>query len=128
MKIKTIALFLVALLCFSLTACGDSESKRPIDYPDSKWNCEVASITFSVTDEGKVTDATMVDKNGETVSISIVFTDIEEGKVSITNADETETYLSGTCTYNKDMFSIFVTDIYNSDLDISSTRLIFKRS
>ncbi len=128
MKIKTIALLLVALLCFSLTACGESESKRPIDYPDSKWSCDVASITFSVSDDGKVTDATMVDKNGETILISIVFTDVEEGKVSITNADETETYLSGTCTYGEDLFSIFVTDIYNPDIDISSTRLTFNHS
>lgn len=128
MKIKTFALFLVALLCFSLTACGNSEPKRPVDYPNSKWTCEAASITFSVTDDGKVTDATMVDKNGETISISIVFTNVEEGKASITNADETETYLSGTCTYDEDLFSIFVTDIYNPDLGISSTRLAFNRT
>lgn len=128
MKIKTLALLLVALLCFSLTACGDSEPKRPIDYHDSIWTCDVASIAFSVSDDGKITDATMVDKNGETISISLVFTDISEGKVSITNADETETYLSGTCTYGDDMFSIFVTDIYNPDLGISSTRLAFNRS
>lgn len=127
MKIKTIALILIALLCFSLTACGDSNAKRPIDYPNSKWACDVESITFSVSDDGKVTDATMVDKNGETILISIVFTDVEEGKVSLTNADETETYLSGTCTYGDDMFSIFVTDIYSLDLDIYSTRLTFKR-
>ena len=128
MKIKTIALLLVALLCFSLTACGESEAKRPLDYPNSKWTCDVASITFSVSDDAKITDATMVDKNGETISISVVFTDVEEGKVSITNAYETETYLSGTCTYDEDLFSIFVTDIYNPDIDISSTRLTFNRS
>ena len=128
MKIKTIALLLFTLLCFSLTACGESEAKRPIDYPNSKWTCDVASITFSVSDDAKITDATMVDKNGETISISVVFTDAEEGKVSITNADETETYLSGTCTYGEDLFSIFVTDIYNPDIDISSTRLTFNRS
>lgn len=128
MKIKTAVLLLVVLLFYSLTACGESEPKCPIDYPNSKWTCDVASITFSVSDDGKVTDATMVDKNGETILISIVFTDAEEGKVSITNADETETYLSGTCTYDEDLFSIFVTDIYNPDLDISSTRLTFNRS
>lgn len=128
MKIRTIALLLVALLCFSLTACGKSEAKRPIDYPNSKWTCDIASITFSVSDDGKVTDATMVDKNGKTISICIIFTGTEEGKVSITNADETETYLSGTCTYGEDLFSIFITDTYNSNLDISSTRLAFNRS
>lgn len=70
----------------------------------------------------------MLDKNGETISISLVFTDMEDGKVSITNADETETYLTGTCTYDKDMFSIFVTDIFNPDINITTIRLTFERS
>ena len=128
MKFKSIALILVTLLCFSLTACGGSETKRPIDYPNSKWTCEVASIAFSVSEDGKITDATMVDKNGETISISLVFSDISEGKVLITNADETETYLSGTFTSSKDKFVITVTDIYNTNLSISARSLIFKRS
>lgn len=128
MRVKVIALFLILLLCISSTACDDNQSKRPIDYPDSRWSCDVANITFSVSSDSKITDATMVDKNGETISILLVFTDVEEGKVSITNPDETEIYFSGTCTYDKDMFSIFVTDIYNSDLDITSTRLTFNRS
>ena len=128
MKIKSIALILVTLLCFSLTACGGSETKRPIDYPNSKWTCDVASITFSVTDDGKITDATMVDKDGQTLPISIIFSKEDENKVSITNADETETYLSGTYTSSKDKFVITVTDIYNTNLNISSRSLIFKRS
>ncbi|MBE6692198.1 MAG: hypothetical protein E7586_02545 [Ruminococcaceae bacterium] len=128
MKIKTIALLLVAVLCFSLTACGESEAKRPIDYPNSKWSCDVASITFSVSDDGKIIDATMVDKDDNTLPISIVFSDTDENKVTITNADETETYLSGTFTSSKDKFVITVTDIYNTNLSISSRSLIFKRS
>ena len=128
MKIKTIATLLIVSLCILLAACGDGDPKRPIDYIDSVWTCKTDSISFSVSDDGKITDATMVDKNGATISISLVFSDISEGKVSITNADETETYISGTCTYDDDMFSMFVTDIYNSDLGITSTRLVFNRS
>ena len=128
MKIKGIALLFVSMVFISLTACGDKKVKSPIDYPNSKWTCETASITFSVSTDGKISDATMVDKNGEIIYISLVFTDTEEGRVSITNADETETYLSGTCAYGENLFSIFVTDIYNPDLDISSTRLAFNRS
>lgn len=128
MKLKVITLLLSSLLCIVLTACGNNEPKRPIDYPDSRWSCEVANITFSVSSDCEITDATMIDKNGEIIYISLVFTDTEEGRVSITNADETETYLSGTCTYGEDLFSIFITDTYNSNLDISSTRLTFNRS
>lgn len=126
MKTRIISFLLLIVFCLCLTACG--EAKRPIDYPDTTWTCDVANITFSVSDDSDVTNATMIDKNGETIIISLVFTDMEEGKVSITNADETEVYLTGTCTYDNDMFSVFVTDIYNPDLDISSTRLTFNRS
>lgn len=126
MNIKIRSLLCVALLCFLLVGCGDNNVKRPVDCPDSKWTCSSANITFSVSQDGKVTDATMVNKNGETVDISLVFTN--EDKVSITNADGTETYITGTFSYEKDMFSVMVTDIYNPELEISSTRLVFKRS
>ena len=127
MKIKFISLLCFVFLCFSLVGCGDSEPKRPIDYPESEWGCNVANISFSVSQESKIVDAKMVDKNGEVIDISLVFSDIDEGKVSITNADETETYLSGTCSYAKDKCTVTVTDIYNADLEVSSTRLVFER-
>ncbi len=123
---KKIVLFL-AVFCMFLTACG-GEPMRPVDYPDSEWYCENESIKFSVNGDGKITDATMVDINGETISISLVFTDMSEGKVSITNADGTETYFSGNCTYGKDMLSVFITDVYTSDIKLSSTRMTFERS
>lgn len=127
MKIKVVSLLCLVFMCFSLVACGANEPKRPIDYPDSKWTCSIADISFSVSEECKITNATMVNKNGETIEISLVFSEISEGKVSITNADGTETYLSGTCSYEKDKFTVTVTDIYNTDLEISSTRLAFER-
>ena len=128
MRIKSISLFLVLMFCFSLAACGDSEVKRPVDYPDSKWTCNAANITFSVSSDGKITDATMVDVNGETISISLVFSDMEEGKVSVTNAEGTETYFSGNCEYGKKMFSITVTDIYSANVNPTLVRLTFNRS
>ena len=127
MKIKSIALLLSVLMCVSFAACGSGEAKRPIDYPETKWMCEIADITFSVSRDCKVTDATMVDKNGETIDISLVFSEMNEGKVSITNADGTKTYLSGTCSYEEDRCTVIITDIYNTDLEISSTRLVFNR-
>ena len=127
MKIKIFSLFLIVFCCIGFVACGD-EPMRPIDYPNTTWQCKDENIKFSVSADGKITDATMLDKNGNTISISLVFTDMEDGKVSITNIDETETYLSGTCTYGKDMFSIFVTDKFNPDISITSTRLTFERS
>lgn len=125
MKTK-ITMFLIVLFCIGLAACG-SEPMRPIDYPNTTWQCNDVNIKFSVSDDGTVTDASMLDGSGKTIPISIVFADLEEGNVSITSADGTETYLSGTCTYGKDMFSIFVTDIFNHDLNITAVRLTFNR-
>lgn len=126
MKIKRVALIVLSVICLCLVACG--EAKRPIDYPNTSWTCESANITFSVSEDGKITNASLIDKNGNTVSISLVFSEISEAKVSITSPDESEVYLLGTCTYDSDSFSVFVTDIYNSDINVASTRLTFKRS
>lgn len=125
MKIQKLTTFLI-LFCVVLTACG--EAKRPIDCPNTTWSCEAVGITFSVSDDGKIENASMLDKNGNTLQISLVFSDIEDGKVSITNSDGSEVYISGTCQYDKDMFSIFVKDIFNPDLNIPSAKLTFERS
>ena len=127
MKNKIFYLLLIVLCCFGLVACGD-EPMRPIDYPNTAWQCKDENIKFSVSADGKITDATMLDKNGAAISISVVFTDMEDGKVSITNVAETETYLSGTSTYGNDMFSIFITDIFDPDISVTTTRLTFERT
>ena len=125
MKIRIISLLCLVLLCLSFVACGGNEPKRPIDYPDSTWTCSTASIAFSVSQDGKVTDATMVNKNGETVDISLVFTD--DGMVSITNADGTETYITGTFSCDKKEFVIKTHEVNDADFDISALRLFFER-
>ena len=127
MKLKIVSVLLLVLICFSMVACGENDPKRPIDYPESKWTCKDASITFSVSADCKITDATAVGNNGEIFEISFVFSEAEEGKVSITNAEGTEIYLIGDCSYESDRFTIRVTDVYNTHLGISSTRLIFER-
>lgn len=125
MKTKKLAIFL-PLLCIILVAC--SEAKRPIDYPNTTWHCEAVGITFSVSEDGNIHNASMLDKNGNTLQISLVFSEIEEDKISITDSDGSEVYISGTCSYDKDMFSIFVKDVFNPDLYIPSTKLTFERS
>ncbi len=125
MRIKTVSVLCLVFICISLGACG--KAKRPIDYADSRWACDAADISFSVSKDCKVTDGTIVDKNGEKVDISIVFPEDDEGRILITGADGSEIYLAGTCKYGKDRFTVSVTDIYNTDLDISSIRLIFER-
>ncbi len=125
MKLKAIALLILVAFCLCLSACGGE--KPPVDYPNTTWICQEQNIKFSVTEDGKITDATMVDKNGEAINISLVFSDVSEGNVAITSPDGSETYLSGTCTYGKDGFNTFITDVYNTDLEHLSLVLSFKR-
>lgn len=126
MKLQHVSFLLLIAFALCLTSC--EEPKRPIDYPNSSWTCEVASISFTVSSDSIIHDATMLNKYDEAIAISLVFADMESGKVSITNADRTEIYLSGTCTYGNDTFSIFLTDIFSSDIDITTTRLTFERN
>ncbi len=120
MKIKRSLLLFVLALCFCLSACG--EAKRPIDYPNTTWTCENYNVKFSVSEEYKIKEAVIIDKDGRTVNVAFVFSDIQESRVSITNPEGSETYLSGECIYDKDSFKIEVTDIY---VDIfSSTPII----
>ena len=125
MNIKKFTLLIVLAFCLCLSACG--EVKRPIDCPDTTWECEAQNIKFSVSENCEIKDATVIDKNGNTISISFVFSEMSEGKVSITSPDGIETYLAGTCTYDKDSFDMTITDIYNSDLDHLPLILKFKR-
>ena len=56
MKIKGIALLFVSMVFISLTACGDKKVKSPIDYPNSKWTCDIVNSTFSVSSDCEITD------------------------------------------------------------------------
>lgn len=126
MKKTAFYFLLVLIFCISLTSCEDA--KRPIDQPDTEWVCEKENIRFSISNDCTITDASMVGKNGETIAISLVFGDMKDGRVTVTDPDGNKTYFSGKCTYKKDMFSVFVTDIYDSNVQFSSTRLTFERS
>jgi|GEM_PF-850220 len=121
MKIKLISLLLVVAFCFMVAGCG--EVKRPLDRPNSKWSCKEVEISFSVSSDGKITNGVFVDKNQNEIPVSVVFG--ADDKVSITNVDETETYISGVAIFEKDYFAINVKDIYNPDFEISGTRLYF---
>lgn len=128
MKIKSIVLLLIITLCLCITSCGNDEVKRPIDYPETTWICEDGAVTFTVSENGEIADASMVNANGETVNITIEFSDISEKKVSIMSADGSEKYLEGVCTYGKDKFTVTVSDIYGPDFSNMPLRMNFVRS
>ncbi len=125
MKSKTLFLLLLTALALFISACGD-EAKRPVDYPDTEWKCEDGNITFSVNADGKVENAFLTNATGDTVKVSVVFSDLDEKKVSFYSEDCKESYFSGSCTYGEDTFTITVSDIYNSDFSHLPPRLVFK--
>ncbi len=124
MKIKTPFLLLLIALVLFVSACG-SEAKRPVDYPNTEWKCEDGNITFSVNAEGKVENASLANAKGETVKVSMFFSDIAEKKVSFYSEDGKESYFSGSYTYGEDTFTVTVSDVYNSDFSHLPPRLVF---
>lgn len=117
---------LLFVLALCLAACGGEEAKRPVDYPGTAWSCADGEITFSVTADGAVENASLLNKNGDTVKVSIVFSEISEKKVSFYSEDGKELYFSGSCAYEKNSFTLTISDIYNSDFSYLSPRLVFK--
>ena len=124
MKFKTVFLLrFVFSLCF--TACGE-EAKRPVDYPNTAWACTDGEINFSVADNGTVENASLLNKNGDTVKVKIVFSEASEKKASFYSEDGKELYFSGTCSYGESSFTLTVSDIYNSDFSYLPPMLTFK--
>jgi len=124
---KKIIITVLHILIFSILLTSCVEAKRPNDYPSSDWYCEAENMKFSVNADGEIVDATMVNNNGDTISVLIILTDITEGAVSITNADQSETYFFGVYTFVNDVFTIFVTDEHHPDIPLTSSRLTFER-
>ncbi len=118
---KNKILFILVALCLLLAGCG--EVKRSVDRPNSQWICKEKEISFSVSADGEITNGIWVDNNQNQVPVSFVFGD--DDMVSITNAAETEVYLSGACIFEKDYFAITVKDIYNNDFETTGSRLYF---
>ena len=123
MKIKTPFLLLLVALALFISACG--EAKRPVDYPNTVWTCADGNITFSVNADGKAENASLVNSKGDTVKISVVFSELGDGNVSFCSEDGKETYFIGSCTYGEDTFTVKVSDVYNGGFSHLPPRLVF---
>lgn len=126
MKSKLFAVIFAFLMCVGMVACGGGEeAKRPIDYPNTKWQCTNASFTFSVTEDCKIEDAVITNSSGEEVSVTVEFSEQSEGKMYVKSANGAETYFSGTCTFGKNKFTVMVSDVHD-DFSHLPIKLIFK--
>ena len=125
MKFKSAFLLLLVVFILCFTACDD-EVKLPVDYPNTTWNCADGNITFSVSAEGKTENASFTDEKGNTLKLSVVFSAPADKKVSFYSEDGSELYFSGSCAYEKNSFTLTISDIYNSDFSYLSPRLVFK--
>lgn len=124
MKSKNLIAFMLILTFLFSTACSN-EAKSPVDYPNTRWSCEAAGMSFSVSENSEITDAEIISKNGEIVKITIDFSETSENTIIVKSTDGTEAYFSGECTYEKKKLIIDITDVYSADFDHLSTRLAF---
>ncbi len=121
MKKQTHFILLLFVLTLCISACGGEAAKRPVDYPSTDWTCEEAEISFTVSAEGTVENAIALDKE-----VTVVFSDVNEKKVSFYSADGKELYFSGNCTYGKSSFTVTVVDVFSTDFSALPPYLIFK--
>lgn len=128
MKYKTTFLLLIFAFVFCITACGEGEAKRPLDCPGTKWTCSEVEFVFSISNEKQVTDATVVDKNGNDINVSIVFSETEDAKMSVSSVDGSTMYLSGECVYRNNEFTLTVTDLYDSNFSNLPVTLHFSKA
>ena len=128
MKYKTTFLLLIFAFAFCITACGEGEVKRLLDCPGTKWECTEVEFVFSISNEKQVTDATVVDKNGNDINVSIVFSETEDAKMSVSSVDGSTMYLSGECVYRNNEFTLTVTDLYDSNFSNLPVTLHFSKA
>lgn len=128
MKFK--ASFLLLLLAFILciTACGEGEAKLPTNYPNSKWSCDETEFVFSVTNDNKVENAKITDKDGNATDVSITFSTVEEARFSVNSVDGSTVYFSGECVYGNKSITMTITDRYDSKFKDLPVILHFRKS
>lgn len=127
MKTKGRVLLFIAVFCLFLSACGDNESKRPIDYPDAKWICESAEMEFSVSDN-EIGQATIKDKNGTSIDVTVSFSDASEKRITVADAQTEKKLFAGDCSFGKNEFTVRITDYYGTEFDHLQKNLTFKRT
>jgi hypothetical protein len=128
MKSKTTILLLILALALCVTACGAGEVKRPIDCPGTTWTCNEAEFVFSVSNEKQISNAHVVDENGNDVEVTISFSTIEEAKATVSSIDGSALYFSGVCTFKHNSFTLIVTDKYDPKFSYLPIMLSFSKS
>jgi len=108
---KQLKLIIVLLFSMFLAACDVDpyKGKRPIDYPNTTWNCNQGLLTFSVTDHNETANGVLDTKYGE-INVNLMWS-ILNADVTLYNADgDKERLFSGTNDYGKDRFTMEVKD------------------
>ena len=101
---------------------------RPCDYPNTKWTCVEIDMFFTVSDDSLVEKCEIIDKNGETIEVSLLWSALDSS-VNINSLGDEEVYFHAyKCKFGKKKFVMYVSDINNSNLDHIPEKLTFYRS
>ena len=121
---KKHALIYSSVLVLLLAACDVDpyKGKRPIDYPNTTWNCNEGLLILYVADQAEDTYGYLT-SNSVTMKVTFLWSKLDSN-VSVLQADSEKSFLfAGTNTFGKQSFSMDIANT-NGYLEESSITLI----
>jgi hypothetical protein len=102
---KKITLFLTSILIAFLSACDVDpyKGKRPIDYPNTSWNCNEGLLIMYVADQAEDTFGYLT-LNSVPMKVTFLWSKLDTN-VSVLQADNEKSFLfKGTNTFGNNPF------------------------
>ena len=103
---------IIILFCLLLCSCYDADpyqGQRPIDYPNSYWVCDEFEAFFLVNETNELIDSQIV-LNEQIVPFTFLWSAFDE-KVNIQfEMNSHIESLSGICQFNKNEFTVTISD------------------
>lgn len=121
---KNQALIYSSALVMLLTACDVDpyKGKRPIDYPNSIWDCNDGVLVLNVTDKVEDTYGYLT-SDGSSIKVTFLWSKLDT-KVTVYQAEgDNQVLFTGVNTYGEQSFSMLI-DNTNGYLSESSINLI----
>jgi hypothetical protein len=104
---KKITLFLTSILIVFLSACDVDpyKGKRPVDYPNTTWNCNEGLLIMHVAEQAEDTYGYLT-SNSVTKKVTFLWSKLDSN-VSVLQADSEKSFLfSGTNTFGEQSFTM----------------------
>ena len=124
---KIILTVLVGIILAGVTAgCMNRwEGKRPVDYPNTTWECTEPNITFSV-DENKAITLTVAEEGAEfPEDLSVLF---NYGRtIMFHSASQGKVFLRGSCVFSESKLIVYVKEDKIFGGHYTGMKIVFER-